>query len=215
MNRRAAAQITTDTREEFDAILDELQRHLSPDVNVDQARQLLVEHAPTMVEARARLLFDSLLSYLMEDAADALTDAPTGVKNDFYALDLRERIKEEALSLELQSLRLSLDPRVVAGGLASAGTAVAGGLVIGLVLTGLLSRIAAGLVTIIGSAVAFRTAHAATLGMARKRLVEDVREYVSRAERQVASWLASVEESFLSAFSEFQLNANRSDQETD
>ena len=214
MNRRAATQITTDTREEFDAIRDELQRHLSPDVSVDQARHLLVEHAPTMVVARARLLFDTLLNYLMEDAADALADAPTAVKNDFYALDLRERIKEGAFSLEPQSLHLSFDPRVVAGGLAAAGTAVAGGLVIGLVLTGLLSRIAAGLVTIIGAAVAFRTAHAATLGMARKRLVEDVREYVSRAERQVASWLASVEESFLSAFSEFQLNADRSDQET-
>ena len=214
MKRRAAAQITTDTREEFDAIRNELQRHLSPDVSVDQARQLLVEHAPTMVVARARLLFDSLLNYLMADAVDALSDASTGVKNDFYALHLRERIKEEAFALEPQSLRLSLDPRAVVGGLAAAGTAVAGGLIIGLVLNGLLPRVAAGSVTIIGSAVAFRTAHAATLGMARKRLAEDVQEYVSRAERQVASWLASVEESFLSAFNEFQLNADRSDQET-
>lgn len=213
MTRSAAASITTDIRNEFDAIRDELQHLLSSDVSVDQARELLVEHAPKLVIARARLLLDSLLNYLMEDAANALANASTGAKNNFYALGLRERVKEEAFPLEPPSLRLGLDPRAVAGGLAAGGAAAAGCLVVGLVLTGLLSRIAGGLSTIIVSVAAFRAAQGATVDMARKRLAEDTLEYVVRAEREVASWLASGEGAFVSAFKEFQRTRTDSDSE--
>ena len=96
MNRRAAAQITADTREEFDELREDLSRHLEADTDVDQERRQLVDHVRTMVVAKTQLLLDTLLNYLMEDAIAALADAPTAVKNDFYDLDLRSRVKQSS-----------------------------------------------------------------------------------------------------------------------
>ena len=202
MNRNATAQIASDVREELNAIRSDLRRHLAPEVGVDHAKQLLIEHAPTLVVGRARLLLDSLLSYLMQDASEALQNAPTDVKNGFYALELRERIKG-TFSLEAQSLQFSFDPRIMAGGMAASGTAVAGGLLVALLVSGMLSRIVGGLATLVASAFAFRAAHSASSAIAQRRIEDDVLEYLNASERQVASWLGEVENSFMETFNTF------------
>ena len=213
MNRRAATQITADTREEFAELREQLSRHLDPDADVDHARRMLVDHVPTMVVARAQLLLDTLLNYLIEDAMEALTDAPTAVKNAFYDLDLRARIKE-SFSLEPESLQFSFDPRVIAGGAAASATAAAGGLMTALLLSGLISRILGGVATLIASAIAFRIAHSATTGTALQWLRNDVDAYVTQSEQQVSAWLANVEDFFVSAFEEFQEDKTRAEGET-
>ena len=202
MNRRAVTRIAADVREEFAELRERLSHHLGPDSNVDQARLMLADHVPTMVVAKTQILLDTLLNYLIEDAMEALTDAPTAVKNAFYDLDLRARIKE-SFSLEPESLQFSFDPRIIAGGVAASATAAAGGLITALLLSGLISRILGGVATLIASALAFRMAHTATTGTARQRLLDNVDDYVSRSEHQASSWLISVEEYFVAAFEEF------------
>jgi hypothetical protein len=133
---------------------------------------------------------------------DALSNAPTDVKNDFYALDLRSRIKG-SFSLAPQTLQLSFDPRVVAGGVATGKTIVAGSLLIGLVLTGVVSRIIGGLATLVASAVAYRLAHSAGTPSARKALEADLSTYLTQSEKQVSEWLSGVNRAFGDAFDKF------------
>ena len=202
MNRRVAKRITADTREEFDELRKDLSHHFGADADIDQERRLLVEHIPARIGARTQLLLDTLLNYLMEDAIAALADAPTAVKNEFYDLDLRSRVKQ-SFTLEPKSLEFSFDPRVVAGGVAASATAAAGGLMTALLLSGLIPRILGGVTTLVASAVAFRIAHTATTGTALQRLRNEVDDHVTQSEQQVSSWLANVEDFFVSAFKEF------------
>lgn len=210
MNRGMTARISGDIREEFGKLRVELGHYTKPDAAVDQARRLLAEHVPTTALARAQLLLDTLLNYLMEDAAEALADAPTAVKNEFYALDLRGRVKK-SFTLEPESLELSFDQRLIYGGVAAGATATAGGLATTLLLCGLVSRIIGGVATLVVSALAFKLAYAAATDTARKQLQDDVEGYVTLSEQQVSSWLASVEEFFVAEFKKFQDDEGRPD----
>ena len=204
MNRNATRRIALDTRESFDAIRQELDGRLQSGLSIDEVRQVVVSNAPAMVTGRARLLFDTLLNYLMKDAMESLAEVPTSVRNDFFALDLRARINGEISSYDPGSLRLAPDARVVSGGLAAVGFALAGGLVTFMALNGTILPIAGGLVTLIGSAGTFRLAHGTAAGISRRRLEKDMHEYVTRAEQDVTFWLASVEKRFVSEFDQFQ-----------
>ena len=199
MNRRTGERIGADIREEFDELREKLNRHLEPNADVDQTRRILVEHAPTMVVAKTQILLDTLLNYLMEDATEALIDAPTTVKNAFYDLDLRASIRG-SFSLKPELLELSFDPRIIAGGVWAGSTATAGGLVTALFLSGLIFRIVGGVATLVASAIAFQIAHTATTGTALQRLRNDLDEYLTHSEQQVSSWLADVEEYFFEKF---------------
>lgn len=77
-------------------------------------------------------------------------------------------------------------------------------------LSGLLSRIAAGLVTLVASFLAFHTAHAAASVSARRQLHNDVYNYVARSERHVSEWLTAVEQHFMSEFEAFRHAGTRS-----
>lgn len=213
MNRRTRKRIVADIREEFDEIREKLSRHLEPNADVDQARGILVEHAPAMVVAKTQLLLDTLLNYLMENATETLTDAPTTVKNAFYDLDLRTCIKK-SFSLKPELLELSFDSRIIAGGVAAGSTATAGGLMTALFLSGLIFRIVGGVATLVASAIAFQIAHTATTGTALQRLRDDLGEYLTDSEQQVSSWLTDVEEYFVSDFKKFQDEAERSNKGT-
>lgn len=213
MNRQAKAQIKADTHEEFAELREKLSFYIKPDADVDQVRRLLVEHAPAMVIAKTQLLLDTLLNYLMEDATEALTDAPTKVKNEFYDLDLRSSVKK-SFNLEPESLEFSFDPRVIAGGVAVGTTAAAGGLVTALFLSELIFRIVGGVATLVASAVAFRIAHTATTDTALQRLRNDMDDYLTHSEQQVSSWLTDIEEFFVSVFKEFQDGEGRAKEGT-
>ncbi len=213
MNRQAAARITADTREEFDKLREYFSRDLEADADVGQERRRLVKHVPTMVSARTQLLLDTLLNYLMKDALAALADASTAAKNEFYDLDLRSRVKQ-SFTLEPEPLEFSHDPRVIAGGVATGVTAATGGLMTALLLSGLIPHLVGGVATLVASAVAFRIAHTSTTGIALQRLRNDVDAYVTQSEHHVSSWLANVEDFFVSAFKEFQEGGERTKEET-
>ena len=168
MNPRATARIVADTREQFAELREKLNFYFEPNADVDQVRLLLVEHVPTMVVGKTQLLLDTLLNYLMEDAEEALSDASTTAKNEFYNLDLRNRVKK-SFTLEPGSLEFSFDPRLIAGGVAAGTTAVAGGLITALFLSELIFRIAGGAAALVASAVAFKIAHTAMTDTALNR----------------------------------------------
>ena len=204
MNRRKTASIADDVREEFGGLRIELREYVVHGADVDQARRILPTHAPARVLARAQLLLDTLLNYLMEDAEDALAGAPAGIRIKFYDLDLRRSVRK-TFTLDPKPLELSFDPRLVAAGVAAGATASAGGLATTLFLVGLISRIAGGVATLIATALAFKLVYSSgvTTEWTREALERDVDSYVALSERQVSSWLASVEVFFLAEFKEF------------
>ena len=212
MNRRMTTRIADDMREEFGKLRVDLGHYTELETDVDQARRILPEHAPTMVLARSQLLLDTLLNYLMEDAEETLADAPTGVQIEFYNLDLRGRVKKTFI-LDPGSLKLSFDPRLIAGGVAAGATATAGSLASTLFLFGLISRIAGGVATLIAAALAFKLAYDCrpAADWTRERLKQDVDEYVTLSEQRASSWLASVEEFFVAEFKKFQDGEGRPD----
>ena len=212
---RAEKRIKADIRKEFDELREKLSRHLEAGADVDQERQKLAEHILTEVVTPTQRLLDTLLNYLMEDAIAALADTPTSVKNEFYDLDLRRRVKQSfTLEPEPVPLKFSRDPRVTAGGVAAGATAAAGGLMIALYLSGPLVRIVGGAVTLVASAIAFRIAYTSTTRTALQWLRDDVDTYMTQSERQVSSWLTNVEAFFVSAFKEFQYRGGQAKEGT-
>ena len=212
MNRRMTARIADDLREEFGKLRVDLGHYTEPETDVGQARRILPEHAPKMVLARSQLLLDTLLNYLMKDAAESLADAPRGVLIEFYGLDLRDRVKK-TFTLDPGLLKLSFDPRLIAGGVAAGATATAGGLTTALFLCGLISRIVGGVATLAATALAFKLAYDCrpAADWTRERLKKDVDGYVTLSEQQASSWLSSVEEFFVAEFKRFQDGEGRAD----
>ena len=212
MNRQMTARIAYDTREEFGKLRVDLGHYTEPEADIDQARRILPDHAPKMVLARSRLLLDTLLNYLMEDAEEALADVPTEIQIQFYDLGLRSRVKK-TFSLDPGSMKLSFDPRLITGGVVAGATATAGGLVTTLFLIGLISRIAGGVATLVATALAFKLAHDCRVAAdwTRERLKKDVDRYVTLSEQQTSSWLANVEEFFIAEFKKFQDGEGRPD----
>ena len=204
MNRRMTTRIADDMREGFSKLRVDIGHYTEPETDVDQARRILPNHAPKMVLARSQLLLDTLLNYLMEDAEEAMADAPTEVQIEFYNLDLRGRVKK-AFSLDPGLMKLSFDPRLIAGGVAAGATATAGGFITMLFLFGLISRIAGGMATLVATALAFKFAHdcRAATDWTRERLKKDVDGYLTLSEQQTSSWLVNVEEFFVAEFKKF------------
>ncbi len=202
MTTTATTKIAESIRQEFAGIRRDVQRHLAPEVTIDHSRVLLAQHVPELVVGHAQLLLDSLLSYLMEDATALLADAPTEVKNDFYAQDLRARIKA-SFSLDPQTLTFSFDRRLVYGGVAAGGVLIAGGVAMVIFLPSVVPPILIGLGSIVAGAVAFRVAYSAGTGSARRKLEADVVTYLEQSESQVTDWLSGVERAFGEAFEKF------------
>lgn len=202
MTTTAATKIAKSIRQEFAGIRQDVQQHLAPGVTIDHSRALLAQHVPGLVVGRAQLLLDSLLSYLMEGATALLADAPTEVKNDFYAQDLRARTKA-SFSLAPQTLTFSFDRRLVYGGVAAGGVLVAGGVAFVIFLHSVVPPMLIFLGSIVAGAVAFRVAYSAGTGSARRRLEADVATYLEQSESQVTHWLSGVELAFGDAFDKF------------
>ena len=202
MNRLRTELIVQDVREEFAKLRVELCHYADLDADVGQMRRRLAEQMPTQILALAQKLLDTLLNYLMEDAVTTLTDAPTLVKNGFYDLDLRSRVKS-SFSLERETLTFSFDRRLLCGGLVAGVTATVGGIATALFLCSLIFRVIGGVATLVASALAFRALFDAATDAARDQLQQDLEEYVTRCERQVASWLRSVEQFFVAEFKAF------------
>ncbi|MCS6925433.1 MAG: hypothetical protein NZ578_05975 [Candidatus Binatia bacterium] len=182
MNRCAAARIASDIKKEFADLRADLGYHLGPEVTVSHARRLLPEHAPKMVLARARLLRDTLLNYLMEDAMAALEKAPTKVKNAFYDSEPRKHITS-TFSFAPSELRLSSDLCTLAAGVAAdAVTSIKKRLVASSSCSGVVAGITE---------------------YPRKRLKEDLDDYLARSEQAVSEWLAEVEKAFVAHFERF------------
>src|SRR5438093_11456760 len=96
-------------------------------------------------------------------------------------LELRKRIKS-AFVLEPRMLQFSFDPHLVVEIAAAGGTLVAGGLVVGVLLSGVVARILAGLATLVASALTFRVVHSAVTESARPHLETDVTTYLATSE---------------------------------
>lgn len=202
MTGTANAKISGDIRQEFTGIRMDVQKHLALEVKLDHARILLAQQIPELVVERAHLLLDSLLGILMEDAIALLADAPIDVKNGFYALELRARIKG-AIFLNPPALTFSFDQRLVHGGVAAGGVFVSVGIAAAIFLQPFVHPILIGLGSIVAAAVAFRVCYSAGTDSARRKLQSDFLMYLDKSESQIKEWLTAVECSFDEALDGF------------
>ncbi|MCY3702823.1 MAG: hypothetical protein OXG16_09100 [Rhodospirillales bacterium] len=199
MRGRASSAIKADIREEFEAIL----RGALSELERESAGSGFAERVPGLVESRVRLLLDTLLNYLVDDAREFLAKAPSSIKNDFFTLDLRTRTKERAAVYDPGTMDLSKDPRVLAGGVASGAVALVGITGTIMMVSSPVLRIASLLATGLASTVAYRVGRNAATGVFRSVLEKDLRNYVLRAQHEAEAWLAGVEEAFVADFNEF------------
>lgn len=199
---KAADKIEANIRDEFQGVRNDSLKHLDPLVPVEQARLMLAEHVPALVLGRAQILLGSLLGYLMSDAMDDLATLPVEVQNEFYDRDFRAEIGN-AFSFKPNGVELSFDPSRLAGLLSAGGTVAVGGLLGGLTLGGLVSRVVAGFVTISLAAASYKLGQSAVRSHVRGKLHSDLDNYLALSEREVSRWLAEVREEFESAFARF------------
>jgi len=201
--------VAADVTDEFMKLKEALQMYLNNGFDVSQTKEFLQTHIPNEVTYRAEILLDTLLNYLMEDARKQIANTEVDVQNAFFDADFRKRIYEwtrqlgNKLALDPDVVKYESDPRLRQGLITSGVTFVIGtGIAVALVPT-VLGTIAAGLVTIILSAVAFKVAFDKANPKSRETVRADVDHYLGESEKQVLAWLLEVEASFNEAFMEF------------
>ncbi|ODS30851.1 MAG: hypothetical protein SCARUB_04036 [Candidatus Scalindua rubra] len=220
--------IEKDLHNEFVKLKTELKLHLEADFDINQKKEFLKSHIPKEVVYKSKLLLDTLLNYLMDQADKDLEKADIELQNKFFEADFRKRSKEwttqieNRLELDSGIVKYSTDPRLKQG-------LITGGIpfVVGSIITGVVSvktktvatvasktvvsfspyivagAIVAGLATIIISTLAFKKAYDKAAPKSLETIKADIDKYLENAEMQVKGWLKSVIEAFNNDFIEF------------
>lgn len=201
--------IKKDITEEFANLKEELQIHLKPDFDVSQTIQFLQTHIPNEIAHKSKILLDTQLNYLMEDARKKIKTADTKTQNAFFDADFRNRIHDWTIQLE-NKLQLnpaivaySSDPRLTQSLIAAAVTFVVVAGVSYALFSGVAGVVVSGLVTILLSAFAFKIAYDKATPKARKMVRGDIDQFLETAQKQVAEWLEKVGTAFGDDFHEF------------
>lgn len=201
--------IKNDTTEEFINLKNELRIHLRSGFDVTQTKQFLQTHVPREVIYKSEILLDTLLNYLMKDARTKIKVADVQLQNAFFNANFRDRIREWAtqvknkLTLEPELVNYTFDPRLKQGLIASSITLAVGTGITLIIAPHVIEAIAAGIVTIVLSGVAFKLAYDKASPQARELIKKDIDKYLETSKNQVIEWLGKVEIAFQNDFSEF------------
>lgn len=201
--------INTDVSEEFRSIKESLQIYFKSGFDVSQTKQFLQAHVPKEIIYKTEILLDTLLNYLMKDALDKIKAADTELQNVFFDMDFRKRIHEwtkqlqNDFALEPDIVKYSTDPRLKSGLIASGVTFLAGTGITAALIPSVVGAIISGIVTIMLTAVAFKTAHDKASPEAREALKADIDQYLASSQEQVFAWLETVANAFDNDFHAF------------
>lgn len=202
-------KIKEDVIDEFVHLGEALQVHLKPSFDVSQTKQFLQTHVPKEIVYESEILLDTLLNYLMEDAREQIKSADVKLQNAFFDADFRKRVHEwvkqqgNKLTLDPDIVQYTSDPRLKQGLLASGIIFIAG---VGITLTlapSIVGTIAAGIITILLSALAFKIAYGKATPKAREIIKENIDQYLEESQGQVLEWLKKVQSAFEKDFRDF------------
>lgn len=221
-------KIAKDITEEFINLQSELKIHLRTDFDIDVQKEFLLTHISKEVIYKSKLLLDTLLNYLMDQAINNLENESIELQNKFFDQDFRKRIEqwatetENRLILNPAKIEFSNDPRRKQGIIASGASFVAGAATSGIIASQaktvsavaektiitwnpylITGAIATGLATLIVSAVAFKAAYYAAAPKSRELVKTDIDQYLRTSEQQIRDWLESVLFAFSKDFNAF------------
>lgn len=205
-----AEKIKRDIAEEFANLKRSLEvNFLSDDFDVSETKKFLKTYIPKEVRHISKILLDTLVNYLMEDAINKIKLVDPEVQNKFFDANFRKRIRElvkqveNQLELEQNIIRYTLDPRLKQGLIAGSITAVAGAAVTITLIPTVVAAIVSGIFTILLSVIAFKIAYDMATPKAREMVKRDIDKYLSTVQKQVEEWLNRVEEAFKKDFGNF------------
>lgn len=202
-------KIKEDVIDEFADLREALQVHLKPDFGVSQTKQFLQTHVPQEIVYKSKILLDTLLNYLMEDVREQIKSADVKLQNAFFDADFRKRVHElgeqleNKLALDPDIVKYTSDPRLKQGLIASGITFVAGTSITFALAPSIVGTIAAGIITILLSALAFKIAYDKAAPKAREIIKMDIEQYLEESQKQVLEWLKKVMASFKNDFQDF------------
>lgn len=208
MDTSISQKIQQDVKEEFNLLRKNAQTFYRPNYDFSSMKSSLGELVPKMVLEKGNILLDTLLNYLMDDARNILKPASTDLKNTFYGVDFRKKMKE-SFTISVENIGYSFDPRYLYGGVFAGGTLLAGGAfttctaIFSFIPGGVIVTVISGIVTLVLSAIAFKVAFDKSAPKARKQLEEDIEKYVFQSEQKVFHWLKDIIEAFEIEFTKF------------
>lgn len=190
-------------REEMEGIRREVRVLLERGGDPHALRGMLARQVPALLQARARVLVETVLNWLMQDARRRLEHAPAAVQNRFFDLDLR-RLAQGAAPAGVRSLEL---PVVRASSETVAPELV--GVLVGAAVTvllpgGLLLRICAGLAGLAVTTFALGAEQpVGGNGDPRAALHAAVQEYLLQSEQTLRDGVYELKERFEAEFARF------------
>lgn len=208
MDKDIPQKIQQDVGEEFNLLRRNVRTFYEPNYNLAIIKSSLIELVPKMVLEKSNILLDTILNYLMDNARNILKPASTDLKNAFYAVDFRRKIKG-SFTLNVENLSCSFDPRYLYGGVSGGGILLAGGAftactaIFSFAPGGLIVTVISGIATLVLSAVAFKIAFDKSAPKARKQLEDDIEKYISQSEQKVSNWVKDIIEAFDKEFKKF------------
>lgn len=198
----AILDLEHEVRTELEGVRREARALLDPGRDVHEARALLAERLPALVQGRARLLLETLLNALMQDARRQLEGAPAAMQNRFFDLDLRGRVQAEAAPvLPVLPGAPPADPRQAP---LAAGAVLAGGVLLAVLApVPALLRVLALLAVGAAAVLAHRAVRDRAALDARRALEADVEAFFAQMGRQLLAHLRGAEQTFGTAFDRF------------
>ena len=211
MKNMILKRIEEDCREEFISIRSDISYLLRPNYNVEAKKDLLKTHLPGFVISRSELLLDTVINYMIEESLSKLQKEDIRLQNKFFEQNFRQRTRDWAKMAENEFLlhpsyiEYSKDPRWVHGFVAGGIVFIAGS-ALSVILSeqlGLMGTILLGIVTLIASGFAFRTAFANAETKAREMMQQDIERYLNDSEKYMIDWLSKVVDTFGADFASF------------
>ncbi|MCY4304174.1 MAG: hypothetical protein OXC62_05250 [Aestuariivita sp.] len=212
------SKIKDDISEEFDKIRSYVSCYFnkkSPqkiklsDIDVELQRE---------ISRRRKVLFETLINYLMTDARASIENESASLQNEFYELDLRNKFHYQTSIDNLSELKnlWTRDPRLWAGTIAAS---VVGA--VGMVTTAKIDgsqymflKVAILLGTVVATLISYKGAKNLPRDLARRFFDEYIAKYTQKVENEVTVYLERIESDFEATFDEFLLSSRNAQKGT-
>ena len=204
-------KISLDIKEEFNKIRKAIQLKMKDDFEITSTKNFIQSFVPSEIITRSQVLLDTLLNYLMDFAVTEFKYMDVELRNDFFAQNLEQKIKdwvkqtENQLELMAPKVEFSTDPRWEQGAITGVTAFVFGTAATVFVFdpTKVVSAIITGLLTIIGSSYLFKKGFEKAEPQARPLIKSDIDKFINNSEKQVSEWLKTVTYVFSKEFDNF------------
>lgn len=207
-------KINIDLDNQFANLKESLYKHFNDEFDVTETKRFIEQHVPKEIVYRSKLLFDTLVTYLIEDSLRKIDNANIDVQTAFFDLDFRKKINgwaEEVgneFAIRMNELTYSPEPRLLQSSINSVIPLILGGGTIYSLGGDLSASIVSGIVAIVSSAIVFKITFDKTAAKARKLLKTDIDNYLVESQKLVLLWLSGVEEVFNHDFHQFCVENN-------